>query len=82
MGALADEYEYLMQSSFVKGEASGYKKGEASTREEFINYWVGEVVRLVRTKCISVDEAVIEMHVRPEDMQTVSERSRAVLDRE
>ena len=30
MGALADEYEYLMQSSYEKGEASGYEKGEAS----------------------------------------------------
>ncbi len=34
MGALADEYEYLMQSSYEKGEAAGFKKGLASAYEK------------------------------------------------
>ena len=74
MGALADEYEYLMQSS--------YEKGEMSAREEFVTYWVDEVVRSVRTKGMSVDEAIEDVHVRPEYVPQVSERSRAVLDRD
>ena len=34
MGALADEYEYLMQSSYENGEATGFKKGLASAYEK------------------------------------------------
>ena len=95
MGALADEYEYLMQSSYEKGEASGYEKGEASgfkkgeasgfekgetsVREDFINYWVDEVTRLVRTKGMSLEEAMDDCRVRSEYISAVSERCRAIL---
>ena len=95
MGALADEYEYLMQSSYEKGEASGYEKGEASgfkkgeasgfekgetsVKEDFINYWVDEVTRLVRTKGMSLEEAMDDCRVRSEYISAVSERCRAIL---
>ena len=90
MGALADEYEYLMQSSYEKGEASGYEKGEASgfkkglmsAWEDFVTYWVGEVVCLVRTKGIPVEEAVDECCVYPGCRAIVAERASAALGRE
>ena len=76
MGALADEYEYLMQKSYNEGKASGVGK----TEEKFIGYWVEAVVNLVRTKKMDLAEAMDLVGVRPEYQGTVAEKCRVILE--
>ena len=76
MGALADEYEYLMQKSYNEGKASGVGK----TEEKFIGYWVEAVVNLVSTKKMDLAEAMDLVGVRPEYQGTVAEKCRVILE--
>ena len=92
MGALADEYEYLMQKSYNEGKASGIKEGETSgfkkgetfgfdkAQEEFLGYWVEAVVNLVRAKKMDLAESMDLVGVRPEYQGTVAEKCRAILE--
>ncbi len=75
MGALADEYEYLMQKSFDEGEASGFIKAQA----EFIEYLAGTVLNLVRTEKVDLDEAMRTAAVPPKHWEAVADKCRAIL---